>query len=144
MFVLMAKFEKSDNPEDIVHAAVITSQKVIDLMGRDLMSHFMKYKVFVVNVAKAELYGPDAITMVLAGKENNIKKSLNLLKKICFEKEIGVERVPIRSIPPVLKGYLYDMENKERFEKLFSYCSKEYLDYCNQHNIPPHPEVIEQ
>ena len=33
--------------------------------------------------------------------------------------------------------------NKDRFEKLFSYCSKEYLEYCKEHNIKPHPEVAE-
>ncbi|MBI1858379.1 MAG: hypothetical protein HYR97_04615 [Candidatus Melainabacteria bacterium] len=139
----MSQFKHNKDSDDIVHAAVITSQKVINLMGKDLMSHFMQHKVFVVNVSPAETYGPDAVTMVLAGKENNIKKSLKQLKKVCFEKEIGIERLPIKSLPPVLKGYLYDMENKDRFEKLFSFCSKEYLEHCKSHNIKPHPEVVE-
>ena len=127
----------------IVHAMVITTQKVIDLMGKDLLSHFMQYKVSLVNVMPAVAYGPDAMSLVLEGKHENIKQSLNLLKKICLVKESGIESTPAKSLPPVLKGYLADMENDFRFEKIFSYCSKEYLDYCKTHNITPHPEVIE-
>lgn len=131
------------NPESVIHAMVITSQKVIDLMGKDLSGHFTKHKVSLVNVSQASNYGPDAITLVLAGKQEDIKKSLNQLKKVCFEKEIGVEKTPIKSLPPVLSGYLSDMENDFRYEKIFDYCSKEYLEYCKEHNISPHPEVAE-
>lgn len=143
MFILFAEFDYNKKDE-IIHAAVITSQKIIDLMGKDLTGHFSKHKVHIVNVTPADQYGPDAVTLVLAGKENNIKKSLNQLKKVCLEKEIGLEKVPVTSLPPVLKGYLSDMENNERFQKLFSYCSKEYLDFCKLHDIKPHPEVIER
>ena len=142
MFLLFANF--SYNKDEIVHAAVVTSQKIVDLMGRDLMSHFIQHNVHVLNISPADSYGGDAVTLVLEGKENNIKKSLNQLKKVCLQKEIGLERVPIHSLPPVLKGYLSDMENKERFEKIFSYSSKEYLDFCKSHGVKPHPEVVEQ
>ncbi|MBI3590267.1 MAG: hypothetical protein HY094_02675 [Candidatus Melainabacteria bacterium] len=138
----MPTFDKQDSDRTI-HAMVITSQKVIDLMGKDLSPHFIKYKVSLINVTPAVSYGPDSVTLVLEGKQNDIKQSLDQLKKICYEKEIGIENVPIKSLPPVLKGYLSDMENDFRFEKIFSYCSKEYLDYCKLHNINPHPEVVE-
>lgn len=129
--------------ENFIHAVVTVSQRVIDLMGKDLPEHFIKHKVSLLNVIPAEIYGPDSITLILAGKQSNIKKSLNQLKKICLGKEIGIEFTPIKSLPPVLKGYLSDMENDFRFEKIFSYCSKEYLDYCKTNNISPHPEVAE-
>lgn len=137
----MAANKDSDN--GIIHAMVIASQKVVDLMGRDLASHFCKFKVSLVNVAPAQFYGPDAISLVLEGKQNDIKTSLNQLKKVCYQKEIGIESKPVKSIPPVLKGYLLDMENDIKFEKIFSYCSKEYLEYCKLNNINPHPEVLE-
>lgn len=142
MFLLFANLEPEK--DGIVHAAVITSQKIIDLMGRDLLGHFLRHKVHVVNVAKAELYGPDAVTLVLAGKENNIKKSLSNLKKVCFEKEIGVEKEPIRSLPPSLKEYLVDMESSDRYEKLYAFCKDEYLSFCRANKIKPHPEVMEK
>ena len=129
---------------DVIHAMVIASQKVIDLMGRDLQGHFIRHKVFLVNVAPAQYYGPDAISLVLEGKQNDIKKSLNQLRKICYQKELGIESNPIQSLPPALKGYLSDMEDTFRFEKIFSYCSKEYLEYCKQNKISPHPEVAEE
>ena len=50
----MSQFKHNKDSDDIVHAAVITSQKVINLMGKDLMSHFMQHKVFVVNVSPPE------------------------------------------------------------------------------------------
>lgn len=127
----------------IVHAMIVTSQKVIDLLGKDLLEHFIRHKVSLVNIVPAMSYGPDAITLVLAGKQSDIKKSLNQLRKLCYEKEMGIEKTPIKSLPPVLKGYLSDMEDEFRFEKIFSYCSKEYLDYCKANNINPHPEVVE-
>ena len=129
---------------NIIHAMVIASQKIVDLMGKDLSDHFTKHKVSLVNVAPAEIYGPDAITLVLVGKHTDIKKSLNQLKKVCYGKEIGIELEPIKSIPPALKGYLSDMENDVRFEKIFDYCSKEYLGFCKGKNIKPHPEVVEK
>ena len=131
-------------PENFIHAMVVTSQKVVELMGRDLSFHFTKYKVSLVNIADAENYGPDAITLVLAGKENDIKKSLSHLRKICEAIEAGIEFTPIRSLPPVLKGYLQDMENNEKFEKLFSYCREDYLNFCKKNNVTPHPEVVEE
>ncbi len=137
----MAANKDSDN--GIIHAMIIASQKVVDLMGRDLTNHFLKFKVSLVNVAPAQFYGPDAISLVLEGKQNDIKTSLSQLKKICYQKEIGIESKPVVSIPPVLKGYLLDMENDIKFEKIFSYCSKEYLEYCKLNNINPHPEVLE-
>lgn len=136
-------FSHNKDSENVVHAMVVTSQKVIDLMGKDLIGHFFRYKVSLVNITPAQNFGPDAITLVLAGKQTDINKSLNQLKKICYEKETGIESTPIRSLPPVLKGYLIDMEDETRFEKIFDYCSKEYLDYCKAHNINPHPEVAE-
>ena len=129
--------------QNIVHAMIVTSQKIIDLLGRDLLEHFIRHKVSLINVAPAMSYGPDAITLVLAGKQSDIKKSLKQLRKLCYEKEMGIEKTPIKSLPPVLKGYLSDMEDDFRFEKIFSYCSKEYLDYCKENNITPHPEVLE-
>lgn len=137
---------KSSNNKDsnnVVHAMVVTSHKVVELMGKDLSSHFFKYQVSLVNITQAANYGPDAITLVLSGKQVDIKKSLKGLQKVCYEKEIGIEKDPIRSLPPILKGYLFDMENEVRFEKIFSYCSKEYLEHCKEHNISPHPEVVE-
>ena len=139
----MQFFKDKDSSDFKVHAMIIASQKVVELMGKDLASHFFKHKVSLVNVAPAQFYGPDAISLVLEGKQNDIKNSLNQLRKICYQKEIGIESNPIKSIPPVLQGYLFDMENDIRFEKIFSYCSKEYLEYCNQNNIIPHPEVLE-
>lgn len=134
---------KENNQEELVHAMVITSQKIIDIMGKDLSSHFTKHRVSLINVSPAATYGPDAVTLVLVGKQMDIKKSLNQLKKVCFEKEIGIEKTPIHSLPPVLKGYLSDIEDNDRFEKLFDFCSKDYIDYCTTHGITPHPEVIE-
>ena len=139
----MPGFKDKDSSDTTIHAMIIASQKLVDLMGKDLTGHFIKYKVSLVNVAPAQFYGPDAVSLVLEGKQDNIKKSLDQLKKICYQKEIGIESKPIKSIPPVLKGYLLDMENDIRFEKIFSYCSKEYLEYCRQNNIEPHPEVLE-
>ena len=139
----MPSFKDKDSSDTTIHAMVIASQKVVELMGRDLADHFLRHKVSLMNVAPAQFYGPDAVSLVLEGKQNDIKKSLSQLKKICYQKEIGIESNPIRSIPPLLKGYLFDMENNIRFEKIFSYCSKEYLDYCKLNNINPHPEVLE-
>ena len=139
----MPSFKDKDSSDTTIHAMVIASQKVVELMGRDLADHFLRHKVSLMNVAPAQFYGPDAVSLVLEGKQNDIKKSLSQLKKICYQKEIGIESNPIRSIPPLLKGYLLDMENNIRFEKIFSYCSKEYLDYCKLNNINPHPEVLE-
>lgn len=134
---------KDRDSQNTIHAMIITSQKIIDLMGKDLLSYFLNYKVSLVNISPAMAYGPDAISIVLAGKENDIKKSLNYLRKVCFGIEIGIESSPIKSLPPILKGYLSDMEDNFKFEKIFSYCSKEYLDYCKTNNVKPHPEVIE-
>lgn len=138
----MSHFKDKDS-ENFIHAMIITTQKVIDLMGRDLMSHFIQYKVSLLNVTPAVNHGSDAVSLVLAGKEDDIKKSLNQLRKVCYEKEIGIEKIPMKSLPPILRGYLSDMENEIRFEKIFSYCSKEYLDFCKTNNIKPHPEVVE-
>ena len=134
--------DSNQDPSDFVHATVVTSQKVIDLMGKDLSVHFTKYKVSLLSMSKTVTFGPDAITLVLAGKENDIKKSLSLLKKICQDKETGIETTPIKSLPPAIKEYLSDMEDNLRYEKLFGYCSKEYLEYCKSHNVVPHPEVV--
>ena len=132
------------DPNNMIQALVVTSQKVVDLMGKDLSGHFVNYKVSLVEIAPAGAgYGPGAIALILSGKQEDIKKSLNQLKKICYEKEIGIEKTPIRSLPPVLEGYLSDMENDIRFEKIFDYCSKEYLNHCKLHNVKPHPEVVE-
>ena len=139
----MSTFKDKDSGNMTIHAMIIASKKVIELMGKDLSSHFFRYKVSLVNVTPAEFYGPDAVSLVLEGKQSDIKSSLSQLKKICYQKEIGIESNPMRSIPPSLKGYLFDMENDIRFEKIFSYCSKEYIDYCKQKNINPHPEVLE-
>lgn len=134
----------SKDPNNVIHALVVTSQKIVDLMGKDLSGHFMNHKVSLVEIAPAGAgYGPGTIALVLSGKQEDIKRSLNQLKRVCYEKEIGIEKTPIRSLPPVLKGYLSDMESDIRFEKIFDYCSKEYLDYCKSHNIKPHPEVME-
>lgn len=135
--------DNDKNKDSIIHAMVITSQKVIDLMGKDLISHFIKHKVSLLNISPASNHGPDAITLVLVGKQDDIKKSLSQLKKTCYEKEVGIEKSPARSLPPILKGYLSDMEDPERFEKLFEYCSKEYIKDCQIKNIQPHPEVSE-
>ncbi len=140
--VTMSASDNKDSNKK-VHAMVITTQKVIDLMGKDLLSHFVQHKVSLVNVMPAVAYGPDAMSLVLEGKQGNIKKSLEQLKKLCLVKESGIESSPAKSLPPILKGYLSDMENDISFEKIFSYCSKEYLDYCKAHNISPHPEVVE-
>lgn len=139
----MQFFKDKDSNDYKVHAMIIASQKVLDLMGKDLTGHFFRYKVSLVNVTPAQFYGPDAVSLVLEGKQEDIKKSLSQLKKICFQKEAGIESSPIKSIPPVLKGYLFDMENDVKFEKIFSFCSKEYLEHCKRNNIKPHPEVVE-
>lgn len=139
----MSTFKDKDPGNIPVHAMIIASCRVVELMGKDLAGHFFRYKVSLVNVAPAQFYGPDAISLVLEGKPNDIKNSLSQLKQICYQKEAGIESNPIRSLPPSLKGYLFDMEDDIRFEKIFSYCSKEYLGYCKQKNINPHPEVLE-
>ena len=126
-----------------IHAMVIASQKVVEIMGKDLISHFLSHKVALINIEPALGYGSDAVTLFLTGKQNDIEKSLDKLKVICYQKELGVESAPAKSLPPVIKGYLLDMENEFKFGKIFSYCSKEYLDYCKAHNVKPHPEVIE-
>lgn len=138
----MTRFDNR-NSENYIHAIVVISQRVIDLMGKELPAHFIRHKVSLLNVTHAESHGPDAITLVLAGKEIDIKRSLNQLRKICEAIETGIEFTPVKSLPPVIKGYLSDMEDDFKFEKIFSYCSKEYLDYCKAHNIKPHPEVEE-
>jgi hypothetical protein len=135
--------DKNKNRDNIIHAMVITTQKVIDLMGKDLSSHFMNHQVSLLNVSPSAEHGPDSITLVLLGKQGDIKKSLNQLKKVCYEKENGIEKSPVKSLPPILKGYLSDIEDPERFEKLFEYCSKEYIKDCQIKNIQPHPEVVE-
>ena len=139
----MQFFKDKDSSDFKVQAMIIASQKVVELMGKDIAGHCFRHKVSLVNVAPAQFYGPDAISLVLEGKQNDIKNSLSQLRKICYQKEIGIESNPVKSIPPVLQGYLFDMENDIRFEKIFSYCSKEYLEYCKQNNIIPHPEVLE-
>lgn len=126
-----------------IHATIVTSQGIIDLMGKDLSKHFFKYKVSLISIAPTLHLGSDAVTLILAGKENDVKQSLNHLRKICQAKEDGVETVPIRSLPPSMTGYLSDMEDEIKFQNVFSYCSKEYLEYCKSHNVNPHPEVIE-
>ncbi len=133
----------NNKEENTVQAMVITSQKIIELMGKDLSTHFSHYKVMLINITPATAYGPDAMTLVLEGKHSDIKKSLKHLKKACLAKESGVEFSSIRSLPPAMKGYLSDMEDKSRFEKIFSYCSKEYLEYCKSNKMSPHPEVLE-
>lgn len=141
----MIPFNNKNSNQDssnFVHATVVTSQKIIDLMGQDLSVHFTKHKVSLLSMSKAVTFGPDAITLVLAGKENDIKKSLSQLKKICQDKETGIETTSIKSLPPAIKEYLSDMEDNLRYEKLFDYCSKEYLEYCRSHNVAPHPEVV--
>ena len=139
----MSTFKDKDSSNIKIHAMIIASQKVIELMGRDLAGHFFSHKVSLVNIAPAQFYGPDAVSLVLEGKQNDIKNSLSQLRKICYQKEIGIESTPIKSIPPVLQGYLFDMENDLRFEKIFSFCSNEYLEYCKKNSISPHPEVLE-
>ena len=137
------KERRERDSDNFIHASIVTSQKIIDLMGKDLLGYFFEYKVSLVSIAPALNFGHDAVTLVLAGKETNIKKSLNNLKRICYAKEIGIEQTPIRSLPPSMKGYFNDMEDDIRFKKVFSYCSKEYLDFCKERNIKPHPEVEE-
>ena len=139
----MASSKRNNDSNEIIHAMIVASQKVIDLMGKDLASHFFRHKVSLVNVAPAQFYGPDAVSLVLEGKQDDIKKSLKQLKKICYQKEIGIESTPIQSLPPVLRGYFTDIEDSERFEKLYKFCSKEYLDNCIKNDITPHPEVLE-
>lgn len=134
---------ENELPSDVVHAAVVTSQKIIDVLGKELPDYFLKHDVNLINVAPAESYGPDAVTLILAGKEVDIKSSLEDLKKICNGKKLGLETTPISSLPPAYERYLSDIENKERFEKLFNYCSEEYLKECEKNNIQPHPEVLE-
>lgn len=138
----MPTYSHKDKENNIVHAMVVTTQKIIELMGRDLSVHFGKHKVSLVNMVPTGIFGPDAVTLLLAGKESDIKKSLSQLRKICFGKEIGIESEPIKSLPPLLKGYLSDMEDDIKFEKIFNYCSKEYIEFCKEHNIKPHPEVL--
>lgn len=140
----MASYSHSKKPNDVVHAMVVTTQKIIELLGKDLNAHFWSHKVSLLNMAPAHTFGPDAVTLVLAGKEEDLKKCLTQLRKLCYEKEVGIETNPIRSLPPVLKGYLSDMEDEFKFTKIFDYCSKEYLDFCKEHNIKPHPEVVEK
>ena len=137
------KERRERDSDNFIHATVVTSQKIIEQLGKDLPKLFFKYKVSLVSIAPAFNFGHDAVTLILAGKETDIRKSLNNLKMICSEKETGVEKSPIRSIPPSMKSYLNDMEDAFKFEKIFSYCSKEYLDFCKAHNIKPHPEVEE-
>ncbi len=130
-------------PDNIVHALVIASRKIVDTLGKDLQEYFIGYRVTLLNIIPTESHAPDAITLVLAGKQIDIKNCLVKLKQICYEKELGLESSPMKSLPPSLKGYLSDMEDSFKFEKIFSYCSKEYLNFCKEQNITPHPEVIE-
>ena len=138
----MSTFYNKDS-DNFIHATVVTSQKIIDLIGKDLPGHFFKHRVSLVSMSPALNFGSDAVTLILAGKENDIKASLGILKKICQDKEYVEDVTPIRSLPPSLKGYLSDMEDDLKFKKVFSYCSKEYLEYCKSHHIKPHPEVAE-
>ena len=126
-----------------IHATIVTSQRIIELMGKDLSKHFINYKVSLVSIVPALNFGSDAITLILAGQEVDIRKSLSHWRKICQEREDGSESTPIKSLPPSLRGYLSDMEDEIKFKKVFTYCSKEYLEYCKSHNIKPHPEVLE-
>ena len=139
----MPSSKRNNDSNEIIHAMVVASQKVVDLMGKDLSSHFFKHKVSLVNVVPAQFYGPDAVSLVLEGKQDDIKKSLKQLKKVCYQREIGIECTPIKSVPPALKAYFTDIEDSKRFEKLYNFCSKEYLDHCIKNDIVPHPEVLE-
>lgn len=131
------------NSNKVIQAMVITSSKLVHFVGENISDYFMKYKVSLINVLPAEKYGQDSVSLVLHGKEVDIRLSLNDLKKNYILQEIGHETSPAKSLPLSIKGYLSDMEDDLRFEKIFSYCSKEYLDYCKSNNIKPHPEVIE-
>jgi len=128
---------------EIIHAVVVVSQKMIEVMGKDLSGFFSNNHISLLEVNKSEKFGPDSVSLLLEGKEVDIKQSLNKLKKVVQLKEAGVESNPIKSLPPNLKGYLSDMEDSIKFEKIFNYCSKEYLNNCKANNIKPHPEVIE-
>ncbi len=132
-----------NNPDKLVQAMVLASQKILEVMGSDLNSHFMKHGVSLLNVLPAKKFGPDSVTLLLSGKEENIKTSLQSLKKVCYGKEMGFESSPIKSIPPKLKHYLEIMTDEEKFNKTFLFCSKEYIENCKKNNIAPHPEVIE-
>ena len=57
----MQYFRDKDSSDFKVQAMIIASQKVVEIMGRDLTGHFLRYKVSLVNVAPAQFYGPDAI-----------------------------------------------------------------------------------
>ena len=130
--------------DEIVQAAVVTTQEIIETVGKNLNNFFLSFNVSLLNISPADFYGPDAITLNLLGREKDIKKSLSELRKICNKKELGLETSPIKSLPPNLKRYLNDMENKERFERLFSFCADDYLKHCIENHLNPHPEVIEQ
>ena len=131
------------NSNKVIQAMVIASSKLVHFVGENISDYFMKYKVSLINVLPAEKYGQDSVSLVLHGKEVDIRLSLNDLKKNYLLQEIGYETSPAKSLPPAIKGYLSDMEDDLRFEKIFSYCSKEYLDYCKLNNIKPHPEVVD-
>lgn len=131
------------NSNKVIQAMVIASSKLVRFAGENISDYFKQYKVSLINVLPAEKHGQDSISLVLLGKEEDIRLSLNDLKKNYILKEVGYESSPAKSVPLSIKGYLSDMEDDFRFEKIFSYCSKEYLDYCKLNNLKPHPEVIE-
>ena len=84
----MPTFYNKDS-DNFIHATVVTSQKIIDLIGKDLPGHFFKHRVSLVSMSPALNFGSDAVTLILAGKENDIKASLGILKKICQGKFCG-------------------------------------------------------
>lgn len=138
----MARKNNKDK-DDTIHATVITSQKLIDVIGKDLNVFFSTHEVSLVSISPITTFGPDAIAITLEGKQQNIEKSVSQLKVFFYQKENGLEVNPIKSLPPRIKGYLQDMEDDSKFEKLFKFCSKDYLDFCKSNKIKPHPEVEE-
>lgn len=138
------KKDKKYNSDEIIHVAVLTTKELIKLLDMDLFDYFMEHKVFLVAVKEVEIYGPDSVTFILAGKEKDIIRSVKKLRKIGELKELGLETSPMKCIPLSLQGYLNDLEDSEKYNKLLSYCVEEYIDDCVKNNVDPHPEILEE
>ncbi len=131
------------SPNNKIQAMIVTTKELVEIAGKDLSTFFQAQGVTLLEISKNKNFGPDSFTLLLEGNESNIKQSLIRLKKFVLLKECGAEFQPIKELPGNIKGYLLDMEDRIKFEKLFKYCTKEYLDHCSINNITPHPEVIE-
>ena len=67
---------------EIIHAVVVVSQIMVEIMGKELSGFFSNNNISLLEINKAAKFGPDSVSLLLEGKEADIKQSLNKLKKV--------------------------------------------------------------